>query len=198
MELSNLKFDHDSHHNSYLENLAHKNWYQLQNGKVDFDKDIIHVKQLVYMVYTSFNGYMYSLIYEFVITKYFDIKYWHPPAPRIIEVNYHFLSHNWIKCNANGVLGKNPGISICDSIFRDNLEHSWEFSQLRLKFSPPFKLIDMKPCLLSNMLTWRIRKIFGLKPTKYWPLVHFLMWILSLDIFSFNGRMVYTLYVHLY
>lgn len=42
-----------------------------QNGKIDFNRDILHGKQLVYMTLTFFKSHMYSWIHEFAIIKYF-------------------------------------------------------------------------------------------------------------------------------
>lgn len=51
------------------------------------------------MIFTSFEGHMYSSVHEFTIIKYFDIKCQSPPAPRIVQINWWFPTHNWIKYN---------------------------------------------------------------------------------------------------
>lgn len=84
--------------------------------KIDFDRDILHVKQPSYIISTPFKGYKYSPIHEFY--KCFDLKCPTPPAPRIIKINWSFSSHNWISYNTNGVSRGNP----CGGIFKDNLE----------------------------------------------------------------------------
>lgn len=127
------------------------------NGKIDFDIYILHVKQLVYVTFTSFKGNMYSSIYEFAIMKCFDIKCRPHPAPRIIQVNWCFPSHNWIKCNTNGVSKGTPRISTCGGIFMDGLGTFLGVFSYKIGVHTSFQAEFMESCLLSNMLIGRIR-----------------------------------------
>lgn len=52
-----------------------------KNGKIDFERYSL-CYQLVYMTSTTFKKHMYSLVHEFIIIKYFEIKCRPLSAPR--------------------------------------------------------------------------------------------------------------------
>lgn len=66
-------------------------------------------------------GHVYYSIHEFAIIKYFNIKCHPSTAPRIIQFNWCFSSHNWFKYTTNGASIGTYGISTSGDIFIDNL-----------------------------------------------------------------------------
>jgi len=60
-----------------------------------------------------------SSIDDFIILKAFKIDTHHPKAPKIIEVIWHPLILNRIKCNIDGTALGNPKPDACGGIFRN-------------------------------------------------------------------------------
>lgn len=75
---------------------------RFRNDKIEFYRDIIHVKKIVYMTSASFKGHMYTTIHEFIIinlsTSNVDLLL-HLESHKLIDVFLIILelSATWMK-----------------------------------------------------------------------------------------------------
>lgn len=135
------------------------------------------------MTSTFFKGYMYSLIHEFTIRKYFHIICQPPLEPRIIQVSRCFPNHNWINYNTDEASRGNLEILTYGDIFRDNLGIFLRAFSVKIKVYTYFQA-GLREILFAieyaNKKNWIN---FWLKIDSMLVFVHFIMWIFSLSIF---------------